>query len=166
MDLKITKLEKIDKAKYKSQTNIRRLRDVSGGFERIVFATDQDLDGFHIRGLLSGFIHKYLPEFKDRIGMLQTPVIIINKNNKIQKWMYNLNDDVTLDKGEVSDYKKGLGSWDVDDLKYIISKDGIDKMVQSVDFTDSETVIDDWLGNDSQARKTYILGNNFNIAKA
>jgi len=30
-------------------------------YEYIIPATDQDLDGIHIRGLLIGFIHKYLP---------------------------------------------------------------------------------------------------------
>ena len=33
-------------------------------YEKIVFASDQDLDGFHIRALLSGFFEKYLPEYK------------------------------------------------------------------------------------------------------
>ena len=166
MDLKFTKVENVDISKYKLQTNVRRLHEIKGGFEKIVFATDQDLDGFHIRGLLSGFIHKYLPEFKDKIGMLQTPVIVISKNGKIKTWMYNLNDNVDIENGDIPDYKKGLGSWDVEDLKYIISKDGVDKMIQHIDFSNCDEIIDEWLGDDSQPRKKYIINNDFNIAKA
>lgn len=164
--MQIQKVEKIDYEKYKMQKNVRRLKTIKGGFDRIVFATDQDLDGFHIRGLLSGFIQKYAPEFKTRIGMLQTPVIAITKNGKVQKWVYNLNEKVELKKGEVPDYKKGLGSWDVEDLRFIISKDGLEKMVQPVDFSKSDATLDDWLGDNSEPRKKYILENDFNIAKA
>ena len=72
--MKVKEVSNIDTAKYKAQKNVRRLQKHEGGFEKIVFATDQDLDGFHIRGLLSGFIHKYLPQLRDSVYMLQTPV--------------------------------------------------------------------------------------------
>lgn len=164
--MKVKEVSNIDIAKYKAQKNVRRLQKHEGGFEKIVFATDQDLDGFHIRGLLSGFIHKYLPQLRDSVYMLQTPVIAVTKNGKVTKWTYNLNDKPNLAQGERSDYKKGLGSWDPEDLNTIIAKDGLDKMVQQVDYNQSYSVLDDWLGDDSGPRKEYIQKNNFNIAKA
>ena len=164
--MKLKEITNIDLEKYKSQKNVRRLQEHEGGFEKIVFATDQDLDGFHIRGLLSGFIHKYLPQLRDSVYMLQTPVIAVTKNGKVTRWTYNLNDKPKLVQGERSDYKKGLGSWDPEDLNTIISKDGLDTMVQQVDFNQSDDVLDDWLGDDAAPRKEYIQKNNFNIAKA
>lgn len=133
-------------------------------YEYIIKATDQDLDGFHIRGLLTGFFVKYLPETKGKIGMLQTPVIGIVKNDKLVNWHYSLNDEINLKPGEKSDYKKGLGSWDIEDLKHVIKTDGIEKMIEIIEF-DDDTIIDEWLGNDSEPRKKYILENNFTIAK-
>ena len=166
MNIKIQKLNsaEVDSSIYKNQKNIRRAKDTIGGFDKIVYATDQDLDGFHIRGLLNGFIEKYLPEFKGKVGMLQTPVIMYSKNGKVTGWKYNLN-DTTEFKGEAT-YVKGIGSWNSDDLKYIVKQDGLDKMIQIIDFegTKGQELIDDWLGDDSSPRKKYILDNVFIIA--
>ena len=90
--MKLKEITNIDLEKYKSQKNVRRLQEHEGGFEKIVFATDQDLDGFHIIGLLSGFIHKYLPQLRDSVYMLQTSVIAVTKNGNVTSWTYNLND--------------------------------------------------------------------------
>lgn len=134
-------------------------------YDYIVFATDQDLDGFHIRGLLIGFIMRYLPEYKDRIGMLQTPIMTVTKNKKLVSWHYNLSDSPTLKSGEQIGYKKGLGSWKEAELKEIIKKDGLQNLIQLINM-DDESLIEDWLGKDSEPRKKYILANDFSIAKA
>lgn len=163
--MEIKKLVDVDMTKYCNQPRVRRIRESKGGFEHIVFATDQDLDGIHIRGLLSGFIEKYLPSMKDRVGMLQTPVIAVTKNGKVQRWTYSLDGTIEVKRGESVDYKKGLGSWDPEELKYIIEQEGLDAMVSNVDF-DTLEVMDEWLGDDSAPRKKYIVNNKFNIAQA
>lgn len=135
------------------------------GYEYLIYATDQDLDGFHIRGLLSGFIHRYLPECKDKIGILQTPVIAIKKNNKLTKWFYSLNDEIKVSNGETSKYYKGLGSWKTKDLQFVIEKDGLENMIDFMEF-DNEELLDDWLSDSkSDKRKEYISQNEFSIAK-
>lgn len=133
-------------------------------YQHIIYATDQDLDGFHIRGLLTGFFVKYLPELKGRLGMLQTPVIGVTKKDKLTSWFYNLSDEVKLKAGETSNYYKGLGSWDMEDLKQVVQKDGLAKMIDMIEFNDDK-IIDEWLGSDSEPRKKYILENDFSIAK-
>jgi DNA gyrase/topoisomerase IV subunit B len=80
------------------------------------------------------------------------------------KWVYTINEELTPKKGEEFSYVKGLGTWDIDDLKYIIEKDGLKKMIDMFDF-DSEEIIEEWLGDNSEPRKKYILKNDFNIAK-
>ena len=137
----------------------------NGDYEYIVTATDQDLDGIHIRGLIMGFIHKYLPEYKDNLCILNTPVIIVKKNKKPIRWYYNLRDEIELKPGETSHYIKGLGSLKSTELEYIVNTDGLDKMIKVLDFDGSEKVIEDWLGDDSKPRKDYIVNNEFNIAK-
>lgn len=96
--------------------------------------------------------------------MLQTPLILYTKNGKVTGWKYTL-EDTTEYKGDVT-YVKGIGSWNPEDLKYIISKDGIDKMIQPIDFQgiQGEELIKEWLGDDSEPRKKYILNNDFSIA--
>jgi DNA topoisomerase-2 len=136
-------------------------------YEYVIYATDQDLDGYHIRGLLTGFFFKYLPDLKGQIGMLQTPVIGVTKKDKLTSWYYNLSDEVKLKAGETANYMKGLGSWDTDDLKVVVQTDGISKMMDMLIFDeDAEKVIDEWLGDNSEPRKKYILENDFSIAKS
>lgn len=133
-------------------------------YKKIVYATDEDLDGQHIRALLSGFCHAYLKEYEDRIGILSTPIIAVFKGDKIQRWVYNLNEELKLGKNESSFYFKGLGSWQKDDLTKVIEIDGVDKMIEPLDFTESDESLNEWLGGDSTPRKEYILANNFSIA--
>lgn len=149
---------------YKNNKHITRRKFVASGYQHIVYATDQDLDGFHIRALLSGFVKRYLSDYEDMIGMLETPVVAVFKNGKIQKWTYSLDDKLELKQGENSFYYKGLGSWNKDDFKIVLAKDGIDKMIEKLDFNNSENNLNDWLGSDSEPRKKSILANNFSIA--
>jgi DNA gyrase/topoisomerase IV subunit B len=134
-------------------------------YEYIIYATDQDLDGYHIRGLLTGFFIKYLPECLNKLGMLQTPVIGVKKNNVLKRWAYSLKDSIKVGPGETSKYYKGLGSHKESDLKMIVQKDGIDKMIDMLDFDDTD-IIDDWLSDKkSDKRKEYILANDFSLNK-
>ena len=136
-------------------------------FKHVVVASDADLDGFHIRGLISTFMYKFLPDEIEKLGFLNTPVVVYSKGDKITGWTYSLYDKKELQRGEVSDYKKGLGSWNEDELEEVIKKDGLDKMIEHIEFDDdSKTAIDEWFGNDSEPRKKYIVENDFSIASA
>lgn len=134
------------------------------GYKYLVFASDADLDGFHIRGLLAVFFDKHLSEYTNSVGMLQTPVVVIKKNGKIVKWYYNLNDKQELQVGELSEYKKGLGSWDKDDLQYIIKQEGFDKMIEMLDFSTAKQALKNWFDTDSEPRKKAVQENDFSIA--
>lgn len=140
----------------------------NSSFEKIVLGTDQDLDGFHIRGLLLGFIYKYLPDYADKVYFLQTPVKGATKNDSLVRWSFNLNDDLKIKANEKSRYFKGLGSWDREELKMVIEKEGdriFEKVSMDLNSMGHQKILEAWLGNDSQSRKDYILANDFNIAK-
>ncbi len=151
-------------AAYKKNKNLRRCEISGTGYHYIVFATDADLDGIHIRSLLCGFIHKYLPEFEGRVGILETPVTAVFKNDKIDRWSYNLDETIKLQKGETTFYFKGLGSWDKGDLQTVLKTDGMNRMISIIDFNDCEVPLDNWLGGNSAPRKERILDNSFSIA--
>ena len=154
-------------AKFTSNKELSELYRVlkNENYENIVFATDADLDGHHIRGLLIGFFERYMPEFKGKLAMLQTPMIVVKKNGKPIRWVYSLSNSIELSSGEVSHWMKGLGSWKTSDLNYIVETDGKDKMIDMIEFDDN-VIIDHWLSDStSDKRKEYILNNDFNIAK-
>lgn len=163
--MKVKKIGKLTpeqlKIYQKQKETIRKVKILSG-YEKIVLATDQDLDGFHIRGLLIGFILSKAPKLQDHIAFLNTPVLTVTQNGKIKRWCYNIDDDIKLKKGEEPMYMKGLGSWEPEDLKRVIEVEGLDKMIDPIEIDDIN-IVHDWLKDDSSLRKKYILANDFDI---
>ena len=158
----------VSQQKFTSNKELADLYNIikNENYNYIVFATDQDLDGTHIRALLSGFIHKYLSEFEGRVGIIETPVVAVYKNDKIQRWIYSLDEVLNIKNNEKTFYFKGLGSWNKSDLQEVISKDGVEKMISLINFERCEESLNEWLGNDSTPRKKYILENDFSIVDA
>ena len=152
--------------KFLKNTELSELYKIikAEGYDEIIFATDADLDGIHIRGILMGFFHKYLPNLKGSIGVLSTPVKFVKKGKLPVRWTYDLNEDLSPKSGEFAKYVKGLGTWDCADLKYIIKKEGLNNMIQMIDFDDDELIIK-WLDKSAEPRKDFILNNDFEIAK-
>lgn len=107
--------------KYNTDSEYSKLR--YGG---IIILTDQDVDGFHIKGLLINFIHYFWPSLLKRNGFIQTlstPIIKTYKKSDTKKQnpkiFYSLSkyDTWVKDemKGDLSNwtkpkYYKGLGT--------------------------------------------------------
>ena len=118
------------------------------------------IDGFHIAGLLVGFIQKYLPEYLGRVYFLQTPIMAKIQNGKITKWSYKIDAN-----GDYNKYFKGYGSWKKEWLKKVVEEDGLDKMLDNV-IIDNNEIIDDWLSNKkSDKRKEYIQNYSLDVDK-
>lgn len=135
------------------------------GYEYIIAATDSDLDGIHIVSLLSAFIHKMLPDTKERFGRIKTPVKAVTKNDIPVRWVFNLSDDLEIKKGEMFNYYKGLGSWSPKEMKHIVQEEGFENLIEMFNFNNNEVLLE-WLDKDSEPRKKYILENEFDITKA
>lgn len=135
-------------------------------FKKISLSTDQDLDGTGISGLLLGFIWKYLPEYKDKIYKLQTPVKGAMKDGKLVRWTFDLESSLDIKSGESLMYFKGLGSLDPSDIDAVVNQVGMDGILYKMDLNVEgfEEIMDAWLGDDSQKRKDMILANDFRIA--
>ena len=136
-------------------------------FKKIVGAQDADLDGTGIFSLLLGFIWKYLPEYKDKIYKLQTPVKGAMKDGKLVRWTFDIEGSVDIKSGESLMYFKGLGSLDPSDIDAVIKQVGMDGILYKMDLNVEgfEEIMDAWLGDDSQKRKDMILANDFSIAE-
>ena len=154
-------------SKFKDNKELSELFTIlsNEGYEYFLVGSDQDLDGLHIRILMVAFIHTYMPQFKNRFGYIDTPVMVIKNKGKIKRWFYSLRDNVKLEPGDELQYFKGIGAWDFKDLKYIIEKDGLDSMVKIFDMDDMEPYLD-WLKDDRvETRKELLSEHSFNIAK-
>jgi len=137
------------------------------GYEYIIPATDQDLDGFIIRGLLIGFFQKYTPEVLEgmKFGVLQTPIMAEMKGGLPTRWVYDFKDKEKL-KTNIK-YFKGLGSWKTPALKVVVKKDGLQKMISILDYDEKAfETIDKWLNSKRAGdRKEMILENEFDLIK-
>ena len=94
-------------------------------YGKLCILTDQDLDGYHIRGLLMNLFHSYWPVLIETgfVTIFNTPIVKVKKGKDTSINFYNLIDynkwqEVTpgLDKYTVK-YYKGLGSSSLKEAK-------------------------------------------------
>ena len=135
-------------------------------FKKITIASDMDPDGASIAGLLLGFVCKFIPEYKDRVYRLHTPVKGAMKDGKLVRWSFDLEGSIDVKSGESLMYFKGLGTLDPSDMESIVKQVGMDGILYRIDLNVDgfEEILDAWLGDDSQKRKDMILANDFSIA--
>jgi DNA topoisomerase-2 len=132
-------------------------------FERVVIATDQDLDGIHLSSMLIGWFKKFAPNLfnEGRICKLQTPLIIIkDAKDQIKEYFFDLdsfkeweakNKDTKLK----IQYQKGLGSVERSDMQWLMNiNGGINGFLYELNADDKAfSEIDLWLTGDSEPRK-------------
>lgn len=132
-------------------------------FDRIIIATDQDLDGIHLGSMLVGWFRKFAPNLfnEGKVCKLQTPLIIIkDKKDNIKEYFYDLDSFKAWEKTNHNQqlkvfYQKGLGSIERSDMKWLITnKGGMDQFLYELraDEHGFENV-DLWLTGDSEPRK-------------
>ena len=141
-------------------------------FEKIVIATDSDLDGINISSMLFGWWKKLAPDLyaNHKICKLNTPIVVLqDSHEKVQKWFYTLND---FKRWEASNkdsklkvvYLKGLGSLDTATLDTIIAHDTFEGMLDEFYLDDkSDKIMNDWLMDDAEPRKKYLREYSFDV---
>lgn len=138
-------------------------------YEKVVFASDQDSDGIHIRSLLLTFFYRFTPKLLEqgRIVFLKTPLVVGKKKGEIKEWHFSMSDYQESSSQLEWQYKKGLGSWIKKDLQDIIEKTGgLDSLLTSFSPTEeSKEAITSWMkGTEADARKEKLYGKQFNIS--
>lgn len=103
--------------KYKNTDDLR--------YGSLILATDSDNDGTHIKGLIINMFHYFWPELL-KLGYVyefQTPIIRIkHKKNKSTRDFYTISEfnswstTININDYNKPDYKKGLGSWEQDEM--------------------------------------------------
>jgi len=143
-------------------------------FQKIVISCDADLDGANISSMLFGWWKRLAPELyaKHKVYRLNTPVVVLkDTKDKVQKWFFTVDAFKAWEKANPNSklkviYLKGLGSLEIDDLKYIISQTpgGFDGLLDEFGLdSESDQLFEDWLGDNAEPRKKYLNEYTFDM---
>jgi len=164
-------------SKYMKNTEILELFQILGlnqegemNYEKVIVASDQDMDGIAIAGLVITMFSVLSPEMlkQKRICRLNTPLLIGKKGNKVVDYYFTFPKKTDLKPNIEYNYLKGLGSWNKKDLDQVIEMEGgLDNLLLPFKFDKKATEsIDNWYGDDSEPRKDFLRGREFHIDKA
>ena len=133
-------------------------------YNRVVVATDADVDGMHIRLLLLTFFLQFFPEVirEGHLFILQTPLFRV-RNKKETIYCYDEEEkDAALKKlgktAEITRFK-GLGEISPDEFKFMI---GPDMRLDPVEFEEGKGVkelLAFYMGKNTPDRQQYIIHN-------
>ncbi len=134
-------------------------------YNRVVLATDADVDGMHIRLLLLTFFLQFFPDLirEEHLFILQTPLFRV-RNKKKTRYCYS--DEERLDaieeckpNPEITRFK-GLGEISPDEFKNFIGKD---IRLEPVVMPPKPRVVDDllsfYMGKNTPERQEFIIKN-------
>lgn len=133
-------------------------------YNKIVIATDADVDGMHIRLLLLTFFLQFFPDLvkKGHVFVLQTPLFRV-RNKKETIYCYSdeerRNAIAKLGKNPEITRFKGLGEISPDEFKNFIGEDiRLDPVVLSKDST-IEDILSYYMGKNTPERQEFIIDN-------
>ena len=133
-------------------------------YNRIIIATDADVDGMHIRLLLITFFLQFFPELvkAGHVYVLQTPLFRV-RNKKETIYCYSDGEKVSalgkLGKNAEITRFKGLGEISPDEFKYFIGDDiRLDPVVVNKESQLSE-MMKFYMGKNTPQRQEYIIEN-------
>ena len=131
-------------------------------YGRIIFATDADVDGLHIRMLLTTFFMRFYRQLitDGRVFILETPLFRV-RNKKEHYFCYtDAEREAAIRKCgkgcEITRFK-GLGESDKDDFKGFIGDEIRLTPVTCADDQDVEKTIKFYMGANTPERKDYIM---------
>ena len=133
-------------------------------YNRIVIATDADVDGMHIRLLLMTFFLQFFPEVvkNDHLYILQTPLFRVrNKKETIYCYSDEERQRAILKLGKTAEITrfKGLGEISPDEFKHFIGEDIRLEPVQITKDASVHELLDFYMGKNTPERQEFIIGN-------
>ncbi len=133
-------------------------------YNRIVIATDADVDGMHIRLLLMTFFLQFFPDLvkNDHLYILQTPLFRV-RNKKETIYCYSEEEkQAALKKlgksAEITRFK-GLGEISPDEFKHFIGEDMRLEPVMVTQDAGVHELLDFYMGKNTPERQEFIIGN-------
>ena len=132
-------------------------------YNRVVIATDADVDGMHIRNLLLTYFLRFFEELvvSGHVYILETPIFRV-RNKKETVYCYSETDrDEAVERlrnNEVTRFK-GLGEISPKEFKQFISDDEHMTRITTGSMGDVKRALDFFMGKNTPARKEYIIEN-------
>ena len=133
-------------------------------YNRVVVATDADVDGMHIRLLLLTFFLQFFPDLIKRghLYMLQTPLFRV-RNKKETHYCYSEDERVKAMKkcgknAEITRFK-GLGEISPDEFRHFIGPDMRLEQVTLTGNTHVKDLLQFYMGKNTPQRQEYIIDN-------
>ena len=133
-------------------------------YNKIVIATDADVDGMHIRMLLLTFFLQFFPELvkEGHVYILETPLFRIrNKHKTIYCFNEKERKDALLDIGNSAEITrfKGLGEISPNEFKHFIGpKMRLDPVILAKDDKIQE-ILSYFMGKNTKDRQDFIINN-------
>ncbi|MFV0484123.1 MAG: DNA topoisomerase IV subunit B [Bacteroidales bacterium] len=132
-------------------------------YNRVIIATDADVDGMHIRLLLITFFLQFFPEVirKGHLYILQTPLFRV-RNKKETRYCYTEEERVSaineVKTPEITRFK-GLGEISPDEFKHFIGEDMRLEPVQLKKHQSVSDLLTFYMGKNTPTRQEFIIGN-------
>ena len=133
-------------------------------YNKVIVATDADVDGMHIRLLLITFFLQFFPDLikKGHVYILQTPLFRV-RNKKKTLYCYTEEERVNAIKElspnpEITRFK-GLGEISPDEFRHFIGKD---MRLEQVSLRKTDTVkelLEFYMGKNTMERQNFIIDN-------
>jgi DNA gyrase subunit B/topoisomerase-4 subunit B len=133
-------------------------------YNKVVLATDADVDGMHIRNLLVTFFLTYFESLviNGHLYILETPLFKVRNRERTIYCYSELERDKaieTLRKGVEVTRFKGLGEISPDEFKQFIGKDIRLSQVLVEAFSDIKPTLEFYMGKNTPERKSFIMKN-------
>ena len=133
-------------------------------YNKIIIATDADVDGMHIRLLLLTFFLRFFPDLvkKKHVYILQTPLFRV-RNKKETRYCYNDEERIKALKDlganpEITRFK-GLGEISPDEFKHFIGDDmRLEPVLLNKEYT-IEDILTFYMGKNTPDRQEFIINN-------
>jgi topoisomerase-4 subunit B len=133
-------------------------------YNKVILATDADVDGMHIRNLLVTFFLTYFEGLvlSGHLFILQTPLFKV-RNKEKTLYCYSIEEKEeavkTLKKGIEITRFKGLGEISPDEFKQFIAKDIRLLPVTIKNLSDIKPTLEFYMGKNTPERKNFIMTN-------
>ena len=133
-------------------------------YEKVILATDADVDGLHIRNLLITYFFRFFDQLvhDGHLYVLETPLFRVrNKQTTIYCYSEAERDKAAQDLGKSCEITrfKGLGEISPGEFKQFIGKEMRLSQVEYAPKTDAAGILSFYMGKNTPERKDYIMEN-------
>ena len=133
-------------------------------YDKVILATDADVDGLHIRNLLITYFFRFFDQLvhDGHLYVLETPLFRVrNKEQTIYCYSETERDQAAAKLGKSAEITrfKGLGEISPAEFKQFIGKDMRLSQVEYAPKTDAAGILTFYMGKNTPERKDYIMEN-------